>query len=673
MKRKNEPLYSLPSPVYTQGTDLVICSGELRRDRKSDALSCFLTVQSLSGRSPESVSVLLTLFDEAGSQLGESIVFHYTDLDLKRGSIFGEKTEIPIPDSDAKSFSVCVTEITEKDGTPVAFAESDAVPLTGRQTLEEAYGEEELAEQFRIRYGEDCRYACSEERDLWYCACGAINSQSEKACYRCGRQKKAMAVVNPDSLRAEAGTRQRERDLGELAPAPKETKAPRKYRFLLFLLPVIFVAVLAIAAVPGAVQREQKYRSATEALQTGDLDTAEKIFSEIPAYRDSDRLATRQIPYLRALDILEAAKRADLSALSDVGLSEADVTDDTTVSMLLYSAAAKAFSSLGDYEDCAKLAEECQDGVDAEVARLEAEALALKQADYDHAVELLASGSYSEAAEAFKSLSGFSDSDAMATECRYQKALALFHFLCGYDVSRISARIAMGPDSYSIFSMPNSEALRLGSGCIAELRDACGGDPVDVRMEDEPSGDLLSLKDALTDFFLSLDGYADSAEYPARIEEETDYTKEFFMLCEAGDLYGAYQWISAYEGAFPEREFWLQQLNDYLPYCGVWALASGDPTLLPRTLGQQFEGMYVMSRALLTKDSLTLRLSCGDNNALTFDLPVEYGDNGEIRFINRELFSGNYMVYINALGHLTYERYDGDWNRMGASEYERAG
>ena len=395
-------------------------------------------------------------------------------------------------------------------------------------------------------------------------------------------------------------------------------------------------------------------------MEAADYDAAELIFLELPSFRESDRMVSFRIPYLRAQELLHAAEEADTAYLPVAGLSETDVDRDHTVSMLLYQAAAEAFDELKDYEDSAALAQSCRDSIALEQT-------ALKQADYDAAAQLLSEGSYSEAAARFAALGSFSDSEDMVLECRYRKALSLFHFLCSYDVSRISAKIAFSKDETSIFSLPESEALRLGSGCISELRAACGNDPTDVRLEEEPSESLTSLKEALTEYFVSLGNYADSASYPDRIEEETDYTREFFMLCETGDLYAASNWLLSYEGSFPERDVWKNLLITYLPYCANWSLYMGDPTLLPYTIGQKFECMSVSSRVLLTADSIVLRLAFGDDYTYTFDLSKL---NESRSFMNSELDNGIYLAYINAPGHLAYQRFDSDWNLLSSCEYE---
>ena len=442
-----------------------------------------------------------------------------------------------------------------------------------------------------------------------------------------------------------------------------------KKKYLIFIIPAILLAVLLIAAAPGAVYREHHYRTAMNALHAGDLSTAQELLSDIPMYRDSETILNREIPYQEAARLMDAAKAGDSSLLETAGFSSADLKDDTTVSMLLYRAAGDAFDALGDYRDSVSRAEECREGADAEVRMLReqaAEELRQQQQEiYDQASALLESGAYSEALSIFESLEDFSDSRKMVSECRYRKAVALYQFLTHYDVSRIYAGISTDPNGTSVFSLPTSEALRLGSSFVDELRAACGKDKSDIRLEDAPGSNLALLKDALTEMFRSLGDYSDSASYPQLIAEATDYTRDFFMLCSTGDLYGAQSWLNAFDGEFTDRERWQGLLNLYLPYCGNWALYSGSPDLLPFTVGQNFSALSVSSRVILTRDAALLRISFGDEQEYSVDLPCELGDT---KFVST-MDTGFYMAALNNINHFVYHRYDADWNPLSSCEY----
>ena len=137
-------------------------------------------------------------------------------------------------------------------------------------------------------------------------------------------------------------------------PSKSWPKSLRRFAFL--LLPVVLLVILLIAAAPGAIQREHKYREAVSLLQDGNLTEAEQILSQIPTYRDSNALLNQEIPYRQAVNLFNAAKESDTSQLESAGFSDADLNKDTTVSMLLYQAASERFVNLQDYKDAHSLA-----------------------------------------------------------------------------------------------------------------------------------------------------------------------------------------------------------------------------------------------------------------------------------------------------------------------------
>ena len=165
--------------------------------------------------------------------------------------------------------------------------------------------------------------------------------------------------------------------------------------------------------------------------------------------------------------------------------------------------------------------------------------------------------------------------------------------------------------------------------------------------------------------FESLGDYADCVSYPERIAEQTDYTRDFFMLCSTGDLYAAREWLNSYAGDFPDRERWAGLLELYLPYCGEWDLYSGDSGLLAFTIGQNFTALSATTRVLLTRDSVLLRLSFGDGREYNIDLPSELG---ETLFINSDLDDGYYMAALNNR-HFVYHRYNSKWDALSSCDF----
>ena len=206
MKKKSAVLYSLPFPVLTEGCDLVIRAGELLRKPKTNEIFCHFDIIGLQDCSLSSVTLTLSFFNGQKKLLGDS-QYIFTEISLLRGQSIGEKDEVPVPYKAARSFTARISSITDKSGKELLFSEDDVIILSGRRLLEDALGDPELAEQFRVRYGADCRYLRSEQAGLWFCVCGCINKSSDRSCPVCHRARKALTDVNLDSLRAEASVR----------------------------------------------------------------------------------------------------------------------------------------------------------------------------------------------------------------------------------------------------------------------------------------------------------------------------------------------------------------------------------------------------------------------------------------------------------------------------------
>ncbi len=647
--------------VYAVGSPVLIRSGDLYFDSKTNEYSCRLNLKCIGDVVIDSVLVNFLCFNKEGSSCGPVLEFRYPELNLIRDETGGKKTEFKLPYYDVASFEARLADAVLSDGTVLDFSDAEPVYLDPVPTLEEYYEDTNVADQFRVRYGDDCKKIRMDQSDLWFCVCGAVNRQEENACHSCRRPAFALKDIKADSLRAEANTRLRneaERE-DEYAKETRARKRKKRLKLALLMLPVVALAILILAAAPRALAREKAYRSAVSLLNAGNLDAAEEAFSQLETYRDTDEILAQRIPYLRAKTVMRAAREADITKLKLAGLTKSDLNDSNTTSMLLYEAAARSFESLGDYSDCAELAKSCREEIRLEQLRL-------TQAEYDAACELLATGNYSRAASAFNALGDFSDSAAMITECTYQKALSLFRFIENYEITKIKASVTMVPGETTVFSLPGDEALRLGNKTVDDLQAACGGDLVDVRLEDKAPDNLLPLKDVLTALFMSLGDYKDSAEFLARIEEETDYTREFYMLCQAGDLYGARDWLKAYTGEFPDRAKYEHYFDLYLKYCNSWKLHLGDSTLLPLTIGQSFSCENFSSRVILREDGAVLRLSFGDSGSLTVDLVSSLD---ETIFVTKDENNTVYMGAITNTGHFGYMHYNMDAILLSSCEY----
>ncbi len=644
-------VYALPTRLYVPGAPVWITGGELLRAQ--ELLYCRLRLSVLCRERVKSVTVAIQPLDGQGRRAGLALPYRYR-CNLGRDGRIGEKEAILLPLEEAASFTVRVTRVDFVEAAPWLCSRSwESVPA--QQTLEEHYGDPELAEQFRIRYGRDCRYALMSLGDLWLCTCAAVNLSDESACRRCHRIRAAMEKVNADTLRAETAERRLKEPLRERA-ARTEKRAALK-RLLIgagIVLPILILMLGLLTAVPRELERRSLYDGAQRLVGLGEFESARATFASLGDYRDSREMAGVGMDYLRASELMRRAALDDASALQSIGHTRADLNEETSAATLLYEAAQQEFEALGDYKDSAKLAQSCAEGLAASRA-------ALYQAALDRAETLLESGKLSEAREAYLALGA----EEEAKEPAYRKAASLVKFIQTYNIRGIYASLSMDSAVQSRFSLPKNTALTLGTQCIPDLLASCGEDPVDLRLEDVPGSGLVPLDEAVKALLGGVEGYKNSAELLAAIDAATDYTREFFTLCENGDLAGAYEWLSAYDGAFEDRERWLADLALYLPFCSSWELYLGDTTVIPLTVGRGDTCMEFQARVLLQDGGATLRLTDAGGE-YSIDL---YAAQGENRFFNREQEGVFYLVVVTGSGHLSYLKYRNDGTLISSCEY----
>ena len=664
MAERFTKLYQQEAFRYAAQCPLMITGASLLADSYSRDLLCQLKLRSLSEQPIKAATVEIQMLDIAGDPLPPLKQFQYLDLQVERDGEFGQQTAIVLPRRDARGIRAQVSELVYDDnsrwhgGTDCLWT-----TLEPPRRLEDAYGDRELAEQFRIRYGGDCRYQLLEEQDLWFCTCGACNRAEESSCHHCHRVRSALLDVNTDALRQESASRLKyeQAHQEQLRQEARQTNRKR-LKIAAVVLPLLILAAGLLSTVPHYIQQKQAYDTAASLLARRQYEQAEEAFRQLGSYRDSDEQVEKNIPYQRALYLYSCAEKDDASALGMIGHSRADLSEDVTAATLLYESAMEQFKALGNYKESRAYVDNCALG-------MERVHQALLQRSYEEARQLLEEQQFSLAREAFLALEDFSDSEELAQEAVYQKAAALYDFICKYDVRQIYADISFTPGRGTVFSLPKAKALELGSQCVADLRAAVGGDLVDVNLVDSPASNLHPLAECVIGVFTDLNGYKDSEERIAGIRDATDYTKDFFMLCEAGDIYGAFDWLSEYEGDFPDRSRWMGILDLYKPYCGSWSLYLGDVTVIPMTIGRNTECRSFNTRVILSDERAILRISPNDGEDYFLDLGTELGNTG---FANYTDYNYNYLLAMTAGGHLSYMQYDDATNLRSSCEYERA-
>lgn len=672
MAERYSKLFSLDSALYSPDAPVMVAAGALLKDSYSAHTLAQIKYINLSQETVVSLKVRITLFNAAGEKLPQQVEYQYPELNAPQDAEFGRNVAVVLPKENVCSFSVSVTGAAFAGGgrwTAGKEIQWRSVPL--RQTLEEALGDRELAVQYQVRYGSDCRYAPQAlEEGLWYCTCGAVNEAGAEKCRRCRRAFNVMKSVNIDDLRTEtAGRLKVEEQFEQEDKAEAQVKNQKRIKLAKIVAPILALAVVLAALLPQQLKAMKGYREAQALLENHQYEQAAEAFAALGQYRDSAVQAEQNVPYQRALYILSLGDAGNASSLYFIGKSRDDIPTEEFgekgVSALFYQAAIEIFTQLDGYRDSRQQVIYCNGLLDG----LRQEKLA---ADYDATVKLLEAGNYVQAREAFLAMDGYEDSQDMAKEAVYQKAIALCGFIEKYSPRYIYAKLSTESGTPSAFSILRSKALDMGTAVVGELSAACGGDENDIQIVDEFPEDQRPLLDCLTELFQSLDGYKDSAGYLEKVSLAGDYTRPFYQLCEEGDLYAAYDWLTSYEEDFEDRDRWMELLEFYMPFCGDWRMNTGDPTLIPLSAGASEQCLYLWTGIVLDLESATLRIGFEEGGEeYAKDLDADYV--GSDRFTNHD---EDYVTYFSTInpqsGRLVYVKYDAAGNMSGSCDYTRA-
>lgn len=649
MAERYEKLYILPERLYADGAPVIITDGTLLHDTVTKKRLVQLNFISLAEKQIAFVRVSITPTSANGENCGESVTYLYNELKAKRDGEFGRKSAVILGECQAAAFKVSVQEVGYSDGSAWDGTGSAWVALKRAQKLAEALGEEELARQYRIRYGSDCVISPSDERGLWTCTCCAINRDSEEKCHRCRRVYSALKNVNVGSLRSESAQRvETERQQADEEQTEKKTARKKLIIALAVLIPLVIAAVVAFITVPRYMQEKEYYAAAQSLFAAGYYDEAEEAFLALGDYADSAEMAEKAVPYARAEYLVKCAENDDVGGLLSIGMKRSDVAEGETVAVALYREAAARFAALGDYKNSAERAESAQKAVDDYFD-------AQNRAAYDAAAALLEEKAYLAARDAFIVLGDYSDSEEMATECLYRRDTALVEYAEKYFTEGIAVSLSLDSEQKSIVYIPQSVFSTYGNDISADLRDILRDDGVEINIADAPAEGVQPICQAIVDELNTLNGYGESAALTERALIAGDYTRPFYAKCAEGDIIGAYQWLSAYTGEFDMREQWLGLLELYAPYCGTWELYSGDLTLIAQTAGLSHKCSSFTSKVVIAEDHASLIIYPAGGEDYPIELTAALGTAG-FNLATDEMT--NYYAIISNFGRLTYTRYN---------------
>ena len=251
MSERYLKLFSLEENLYIPGSPVLIAAGALLKDTQTGRILGQLKLQSISDQSIKAATVALVPLDTVGNPLGEPVSYQYLDLKVTRDAYWGSQDPIRFSDPSTRAYTASVKEVIFSDNSIWTAPNSAWKALPAKTTLETQLDDFELATQYKMHFGLECQYAYQTVEDLWYCPCGAVNHQGERACHSCQKDSNELAGVDWDLLRKEAAERvaQKRAEEEALAAEKKAKQLEHRERIQNFFQGRLFRRIAVVALI----------------------------------------------------------------------------------------------------------------------------------------------------------------------------------------------------------------------------------------------------------------------------------------------------------------------------------------------------------------------------------------------------------------------------------------
>lgn len=203
MSERYTRIFSLTENLYAEGSPVIISAGALLKDNETGKLLAQLKLHSLSQKTIKLAKVELVCYDSVGRELDTTVSHEYLDLAAERGSDFGAKTPISVPNSATRSYSVKVAEIGFSDNTVWTPASDTWEPIPKQEYISKVLENKNALIGYTAKFGDSARYALLEHKDLVICTCGTINRSENECCYKCGAFYQKLKELDAEALAAD--------------------------------------------------------------------------------------------------------------------------------------------------------------------------------------------------------------------------------------------------------------------------------------------------------------------------------------------------------------------------------------------------------------------------------------------------------------------------------------
>lgn len=309
MSERYTRLFSLPENLYAEGSPVIIAAGSLLKDNQTGKVLAQLKLRNIAQKTIKAVTVCVEPLDTVGKPLGEVVSYQYLDLHADRDIDFGQKSPIALPDTATRSFAVSVSEVIFTDNSIWDGVSQPWEALSKPASLDSLH-DSELVKQFRMEFENPCEILPLEQKDLWFCVCGALNRKEEASCHRCRKTLSTLQSIDMDELRRKKDARRaEERKRAEKEAEEVRKKARKVGKVAAIVLPILTVLIVAAIMISGMVKKSNAYNDALALMDAEQYEEAITAFTALDGYKDSaemKRAAELEATYNNAIQLLQS-------------------------------------------------------------------------------------------------------------------------------------------------------------------------------------------------------------------------------------------------------------------------------------------------------------------------------------------------------------------------------
>lgn len=320
MAERYEKVFSQADNLYCTGAPLVLEKGALLKDGLTQNIVAQLKFKSIQDKVIKAVTVKILSYDTLGKPLKEETQYQYLDLFVKRDESFGEQVPIIVMNSQTRSYQIIVSQVIFVNNTIWTGNEVWTL-LAQAPSCNKVFQEPELCKQYSIEFGSKKGRMHSIQRDLFICACGAINRLDEEKCHQCGLPKEKLLNFNKNELQKNCQIRLEKEEAERLRRVAEQERKKQKYRKLVKKLlkigiPLIIVLLACGFAMDKYQELDSEYQYAMSQMEEGYYENAIEEFKALGNFKDSPE-RVKQVQ--DAIDKEKAETYKEAKALLEAG------------------------------------------------------------------------------------------------------------------------------------------------------------------------------------------------------------------------------------------------------------------------------------------------------------------------------------------------------------------